>query len=91
MKRLLEGEHKINKEPIKVRIRPPKKKAPPDPVRVHVKGLDLEKTTKDCLGLYLEKFSMVDVKEVHFGLNDNALAVFDQEPGKQVSCSISFP
>ncbi|XP_068692521.1 protein mono-ADP-ribosyltransferase PARP14-like isoform X2 [Montipora foliosa] len=80
MQRLLEGEHRINKKPIKVGRRPPKKKLPPDPLRVHVQGLNLEKTSKDCLTLYLEKFSKVEVKDVYFGFNDNALAVFDEEP-----------
>ncbi|XP_068724841.1 protein mono-ADP-ribosyltransferase PARP14-like [Montipora capricornis] len=80
LQRLLEGEHKINKKPIEVRRRPPKKKLPPDPVGVHVQGLNLEKTSKDCLALYLEKFSNVEVKEMYFGPNDNALAVFNEEP-----------
>ena len=88
MQRLLEGEHKIDKKPIQVVRRPPKKKLPPDPLRVHVQGLNLEKTSKDCLTLYLEKFSNVEVKEVYFGFNDNALAVFGEEPGKNVAaCS----
>ena len=78
--RLLEGEHSINKTPITVKLQPPKKKVPPDPVRIHVQGLS-EKTTEDCLCFYLEKFSGVDVEKVYFGTNNNALVVFDYEPG----------
>ncbi|KAK2554340.1 Protein mono-ADP-ribosyltransferase PARP14 [Acropora cervicornis] len=80
-KRLLESSHRIDETPIEVRVQPPKKKVPPDPVMVHVQGLNLEKTSKDCLELYLEKFSDVEVKAIQFGSNDNALAVFDSEPG----------
>ena len=79
----MEGRHKIDQAPIDVRMQPSKKKVPPDPLMVHVRGLNLEKTSKDCLGLYLEKFSTVEVKDVQFGSNDNALAVFDREPGRK--------
>lgn len=78
--RLLEGEHSINQKPITVKLQPPKKKVPPDPLRIHVQGLS-EKTTEDCLCFYLEKFSGVDVEKVYFGANNNALVVFDCEPG----------
>ena len=64
-------------------MQPPKKKVPPDPVKVHVKGFNLEEIGEECLGLYLEKFSNVEVKDVQFGSNDNALAVFDREPGRK--------
>ena len=62
---------------------PPRRKVPPDPVMVHVQGFNLEKTRKDCLELYLEKFSNVEVKDIQFISNDNALAVFDSEPGRK--------
>ena len=58
---------------------PPKKKIPPDPFRVCVRGLN-EKTTEDCLLFYLEKFSDV-VKEVIRGCDGKALAIFAAEPG----------
>ena len=61
-------------------MQPPKKKVPSDPV--HVQGLSLEKTGKDCLELYLEKLSYVEVKGIQFGSKDNVLAVFDSEPGR---------
>ena len=64
-------------------MQPSKKKVPPDPVMVHVQGLNLEKTSKDCLELYLEKFCDLEVKDIQFGYNDNALAVFDSEPGRK--------
>ena len=80
LKRLLEVPHTIDKKPLKVIKQPPKKKVPLDPLKVHVQGLN-EKTTKDSLCLYLEKFSKVDVTEVYMGCNNNAMAVFDAEPG----------
>ena len=79
----MEGSHKIDETHVEVRLQPPKKKVPPDPVMVHVQGLNFEKTSKDCLELYFETFSNVDVKDVRFGSNDNALAVFDREPGRK--------
>jgi len=49
-----------------------------------VQGLS-EKTNGDCLSFYLEKFSGdVEVEEVHFGSNSNALVVFNTEPGSEV-------
>ena len=58
----------------------PKEKLPPDPLRVHVLGLN-DKTTEDCLLLYLEKYSDVEVKEVIRGCDGEALATFAAEPG----------
>ena len=83
MQRLLEGSHSINGKYITVKLQPLKKKVPPDPVRVHVQGIS-EETTADCLCFYLEKFSGVAVKNVYFGSNNNALAVFDEEPGNNL-------
>lgn len=68
----------MNKQPPKINI-------PPDPLRVHVRGLN-ENTTEDCLLFYLEKFSLdVEVKEVNFGDNNNAIATFSTEPGNMVT------
>ena len=89
LKRLLEGPHTIDKKPLKVIKQPPKKKVPLDPRKVHVQELN-EKTTKDSLWLYLEKFSKVDVTEVYMGCNNNAMAVFDAEPGKKYIFVICF-
>ena len=33
------------------------------------------------MSFYLEKFADVDVEEVYLGVKDNALAVFESEPG----------
>ena len=82
LRRLREGPHTIDERPLKVINQPPKKKVPLDPLKVHVQGLN-EKTTKDSLWLYLEKFSKVDVTEVYMGCNNNAMAVFDAEQGKK--------
>ena len=80
LKRLLEEPHEIDGQMITVVRQPPSKKVPLDPLRVHVQGIS-ETTTKDCLSFYLEKFALVDVEEVYFGVKNNALAVFDGEPG----------
>ena len=82
LKRLLEGKHSIDGKPITVTRQRPLKRLPPDPVRIHIQGLS-EKTTKDCLSFYLEKFSgNALVTKVFFGANNNALVVFDAPPGK---------
>ena len=59
---------------------PLKKKVPLDPIRVQVRGLN-EKITEDCLLSCLEKYSGVEVKEVIKGCNNNAVAIFEAEPG----------
>lgn len=89
LKRLLDGPHTIDKKPLKVINQPPKKKVPLDPLKVHVQGLN-EKTTKDSLWFYLEKFSNVDVTEVYMGFNNNAVAVFDAEPSKKIYSLLVF-
>ena len=80
LKRLLEVPHSIDKKSITVIRQPPKKKVPLDPLKVHVQGLN-ETTSDDCLRYYLEKFSEADVSEVYKGSKNNALAVFDADPG----------
>ena len=59
---------------------PLKKKVPSDLIRVQVRGLN-EKITEDCLLSYLEKYSGVEVKEVIEGCINNAVAIFEAEPG----------
>ena len=80
LERLLKKPHKLNGKDITVARQLPKKKLPPDPVKVHVQGIS-ETTTKDCLRFYLEKFSDAEVKEVYLGCTNNALATFASEPG----------
>ena len=80
LQRLLEKPHKIDDRIITVVRQPPPKKVPLDPLRLHVQGIS-KTTTKDCLSFYLEKFADVDVEEVYLGVKDNALAVFESEPG----------
>ena len=67
----------------------PKKKLPPDPVKVHVQGIS-ETTTEDCLRFYLEKFSNVEVVKVYLGCNNDALATFESEPGNFESVLFIF-
>jgi len=80
LQKLLQASHFINGKAISVERLPPKKKLPPDPFRVYVRGLN-EKTTEDCLQFYLEKFSNVEVKEVIRGCDGKAMAIFAAEPG----------
>lgn len=87
LKRLLERPHLIDKKPITVIKRPPKKKVPLDPLRLHVQGLK-EGTSGDSLLYYLEKFSNVDVTNVYMGHNNNAMAVFASEPGNNAMISV---
>ena len=67
----------------------PKKKLPPDSLKIHVQGIS-EKTTEDCLRFYLEKFSDADVVEVSLGCNNDALAIFESEPGNLESALFIF-
>ena len=80
LSRLLEKPHKIDNQVITVVRQPPKKKLPLDPVRIHVQGIS-ETTTEDCLRFYLEKYTDVEVQEVYLGCKNNALAIFESEPG----------
>ena len=80
LKQLLEGPHSIDKKHISVMRKPPNKKVPLDRLKVHVQGLN-ETTSEDCLRFYLEKFSTAEVSEVYRGCRNNALAVFDADPG----------
>ena len=89
LKRLREGPHTIDEKPLKVINQPPKKKVPLDPLKVHVQGLN-DETGRDSLRLYLEKFSKVDVTEVYMGCNNNAMAVFNAEPGKKIYLLLVF-
>ena len=61
-------------------MRQPPKKVPLDPLRLHVQGIS-ETTTEVTLSFYLEKFADVKVEEVYLGVKNNALAVFESEPG----------
>ena len=61
-------------------MRQPPKKVPLDPLRLHVQGIS-ETTTEVTLSFYLEKFADVEVEEVYLGVKNNALAVFESEPG----------
>ena len=80
LQRLLEEPHKIDGQIITVVRQPPPKKVPLDPLRLHVQGIS-KMTTEDCLSFYLEKFADVEVQEVYLGVKDNALVVFESEPG----------
>ena len=80
LQRLLEEPHTIDGQIITVVRQPPPKKVPLDPLRLHVQGIS-KTTTIDCLSYYLETFADVEVVEVYLGVKNNALAVFESEPG----------
>lgn len=83
LQKLLQTSHFINGRTISVQRLLPKKRLPPDPLRVYVRGVN-EKTTEDCLLFYLEKFSDVEVKEVVCGWDGKAMAIFASEPGNEL-------
>ena len=63
---------------------------PLDPALIHIQGLS-KYTTEVCLSFYLEKFcDNASVKNVYFGSNKNALAVFDEEPGRDAVILLYF-
>ena len=53
--------------------------------KLFVQGISAE-TTKDCLQLYIERISDLDVKDIQYGgksgENDNAIVTFDSTMGK---------
>ena len=86
LEKLLHQSHFIDGKVISVKKEPPKKRVPLDPIRVLVRGLN-EKITEDCLLFYLERCTDVAVKEVTKCFNNNAVAVFEAEPGTtNVTC-----
>ncbi|KAL9974244.1 hypothetical protein ACROYT_G011259 [Oculina patagonica] len=76
LKRLLEGPHFIDDNSLTVMKKP---RVPLDPLRIHVKGLNETRTSKDHLKNYLEKFADTDVADVYFGCNNNALVTFETQ------------
>lgn len=78
--RLLEGRHAIAGKNIAVERQTPKNKVPLDPRMIHIQGIN-ETTSEDCLSFYLEKFTMVEVTKVIKGYDNNALIIFNDEPG----------
>ena len=53
---------------------------PKDRKKLYVENID-PKTTTDCLTSYMEARTKLDVCEVQFGENRNALIIFYEEPG----------
>ena len=74
------GKHIIDKAALTVSLRRPVKKLPPDPCRLHIKGLS-EKTTPDGLLSFMEVASGLGVLNVEFGTQNNAVVTFDGTPG----------
>ena len=78
--RLLNQAHRIDGQALVVELQEPEKELPLDPRKLYVEELN-PKTSNDCLKFYLEKFSGVDVEDIQFGCNNNALVTFESEPG----------
>ena len=53
---------------------------PPDKKKLYVENLN-PKTSNDSLSNYFEVISKVEVRDVQFGENRNALITFSEEPG----------
>ena len=77
------GKHIIDQTELTVSLRPPVKKLPPDPCRLHIKGLS-EKTTPDGLLSFMEVASGLDVLNVEFGTQNSAVVTFDGTPGNKL-------
>ena len=77
------GKHIIDQTELTVSLRPPVKKLPPDPCRLHIKGLS-EKTTADGLMSFMEVASGLDVLNVDFGTQNNAVVTFEGMPGNKL-------
>ena len=78
--RLLHLAHRIDGQALVVELQEPEEEMPLDPRKLYVEELN-PKTSNDCLKFYLEKFSGVDVEDIQFGCNNNALVTFESEPG----------
>lgn len=78
--RLLEGRHAIAGKSVAVERQTYKNKVSLDPRMIHIQGIN-ETTSEDCLCFYLEKFSKVEVADVVKGYDNNALIIFNDEPG----------
>ena len=78
--RLLNQGHRIDGHLLVVELQEPEEEMPLDPRKLYVEELN-PKTSNDCLKFYLEKFSGVDVEDIQFGCNNNALVTFESELG----------
>ena len=75
--------HIIDQTELAVSLRLPVKKMAPDPCRLHIKGLS-DKTTADRLLSFMEVASGLDVLNVDFGTQNNAVVTFDGTPGNRL-------
>ena len=74
------GNHIIQQTKLTVSLKTAVKKTPPDPCRLHIKGLS-DKTTADGLMSFMKVASGLDVLNVDFGTQNNAVVTFDGTPG----------
>ena len=80
--RLLNQVHRIDGHLLVVELH---EEMPLDPRKLYVEELN-PRTSKNCLKFYLEKLSGVEVEDIQFGCNNNALVTFQSEPGNIHSC-----
>ena len=83
------GKHIIDQTELTVSLRPPVKKLPPDPCRLHIKGLS-EKTTADGLLSFMEVASGLDVLNVDFDTQNNAVVTFEGTPSNKLFSFCTF-
>ena len=55
---------------------------PKDKKKLFIENLDPTKTTKDSLTNYVELITALDVKDLVFGNDNNAMVILDDEPGQ---------
>ena len=80
--RLLNQVHRIDGHLLVVELH---EEMPLDPRKLYVEELN-PRTSNNCLKFYLEKLSGVEVEDIQFGCNNNALVTFQSEPGNIHSC-----
>ena len=78
--RLLNQAHRIDGHLLVVELREAEEEMPLDPLKLYVEELN-PKTSNDCLTFYLENVGGVEVEDIQFGCNNNALVTFESEPG----------
>ena len=78
---LEKGNLEIDGYLLQLRAKKPKVTFPKDKRKLFIENLD-PKTTKDGLTNYVELITGLDVKDLVFGNDNNAMVILDDEPGQ---------
>ena len=79
--RLTGGQHRLENQTFTVEVEKPKEEMPLDDRSLYVEQLNPQ-TDDECLTMFLEKFSDVEVEHVQLGRTGNALVTFKSPPGE---------